>query len=307
MGTSVTETQGFEPKRQLTIRERLNTPEFAGEVARVLPKHCSSERMVRVALTALTRTPKLAECTQTSFFQCLMNLSQWGLEPDGRRAHLIPYGNVCTLIVDYKGIVELCFRSGTVKAIHADVVRQGDLFEYSCGFVTKHTPWFLRPENERPDKAGEVFAVYCVVQLKDGAAKHDVMSRDDVEAIRKRSRSGSNGPWVSDWNEMAKKTVFRRCSKWLPWSAEITEAMERDDDRVIEADVSYSANQSSARSLADLTAPSMAAATHQPEAIEATILDETEAPFDPDVGMHGEPAPKGKKPSGELFQKQPHA
>jgi recombination protein RecT len=229
MGTVVDPKQTA-PKTQLTLRSHLASPEFAAQVAKALPKHVSADRMIRVALTAITKTPKLADCTQASFFQALLNCSQWGLEPDGRRAHLIPYGNVCTLIIDYKGIVELCFRSGNVKAIHADIVRQGDLFSYSSGYVEKHTPWFLRTDSDKPSKAGEVFAAYCIVQMKDGAAKHDVMSKDEIEAIRKRSRAGTSGPWVTDWNEMAKKTVFRRCSKWLPWSAEIIDAFDREDD-----------------------------------------------------------------------------
>ncbi len=56
------------------------------------------------------------------------------------------------------------------------------------------------------------------------------MSKDEVEAIRKRSRSGSSGPWVTDWNEMAKKTVFRRHSKWLPLSPDLRDAIEKDED-----------------------------------------------------------------------------
>ena len=31
---------------------------------------------------------------------------------------------------------------------------------------------------------------------------------------------------------MAKKTVFRRASKWIPLSSELQEAMLRDDDQV---------------------------------------------------------------------------
>lgn len=147
MSTAVTEAK--KPGTQLTIREYLNSDAIHREIARVLPSHLTPDRMIRVALTALTKTPKLAQCTQASFFECLLNCSQWGLEPDGRRAHLIPYGDKCTLIVDYKGIAELCYRSGSVNAIHADVVRRGDLFEYSCGYVTKPTTMFRRVHARR--------------------------------------------------------------------------------------------------------------------------------------------------------------
>jgi recombination protein RecT len=216
---------------ELTIKQRLQSPELIAELGKAMPKHCRPERMARIAITALTRTPKLAECTQASFFECLLSLSQWGLEPDGRRAHLIPYGNKCTLIVDYKGYVELAYRSGFVKNIHADVVREGDIFEYASGRILNHVPHFLRRDEDKPAQSGKVYAAYCVVELTGETVKSEVLSFDEVEAIRKRSRAGSNGPWVTDWSEMAKKTAFRRASKWIPLSADVRDALDRDDDR----------------------------------------------------------------------------
>lgn len=226
------EQQKPAPSRQLSIKEQLQNPALLTQIQKALPSHMTAERMARVALTAMTRVPKLAECTQQSFFKCLLDLSSWGLEPDGRRAHLIPYGKECTLILDYKGIVELCFRSGYVLNIHADVVRSGDEFVYSVGKVQKHTPWAFRMDEDKPSKAGEIVAAYCIVDMKDGASKHEVMTLDEVESIRSRSKAGKSGPWVTDFSEMAKKTVFRRASKWLPLSAEMHEAFDRDFDKL---------------------------------------------------------------------------
>lgn len=227
-------------KKLPTIREYLSGDSFATEVAKVLPAVCTPQRFTRVALTTLTRTPKLAQCDQASFFRCLFDLAQWGLEPDGRRAHLIPFENrkrgvtECQLIIDYKGLVELVYRSGVVSSIHADVVRRGDVFTYNLGEISQHVPWFLRIDDDKPKAAGEVYAAYARCVLKDGATKTEVLSHDEIDGIRKRSRAGQSGPWVSDWAEMAKKTAFRRLSKWLPLSAEVRDVMDRDDD-VIDA------------------------------------------------------------------------
>lgn len=218
-------------KKAMTIRDHLNSPAFVEEIGKALPKHMKPERMARIALTAMTRTPKLAECSQQSFFRCLLDLSQWGLEPDGRRAHLIPYGSECTLIIDYKGLVELAYRSGVVKNIHADVVRQGDVFSYNLGMIERHTPWAFRYDAGKPAEAGEIVAAYCIVQLKGEATKCEVLTREEVDGIRNRSKAGRSGPWVTDYSEMAKKTAFRRVSKWLPLSAEIQDAFERDHDQ----------------------------------------------------------------------------
>lgn len=222
---------------QLSIRQHLQSDALKDQIAKALPKHCSPDRMMRVTLTALTRTPALANCDQASFFKCLLDLSAWGLEPDGRRAHLIPFENrkrgvtECQLILDYKGLIELAYRSGFVRSIHADVVYAGDLFEFSLGKVTKHTPWGFRLDDGKPDDRGNVIAAYALVELKDGASHHEVMTYEEIEGIRQRSRAGKSGPWVTDWSEMAKKTAFRRASKWIPLAAEVHEAFDADFDR----------------------------------------------------------------------------
>lgn len=213
-----------------TLKDLLSGDQFKQQVALALPKHLKAERFIRIAITALTRTPKLQECTQESFFQCLLDLSALGLEPDGRRAHLIPYGKACTLIVDYKGIVDLVRRSGEVSNIHADVVCENDAFDYqfgSGGFL-KHKPALTN--------RGKVICAYSFVRLKDGSEDFDVMAVEDIDRIKKRSRASGNGPWVTDWNEMAKKTVFRRQSKWLPFSPELREAIEKDDEPLTETE-----------------------------------------------------------------------
>ena len=216
-----------------TIRSLIEGEEFKKQVALALPKHLTPDRFVRVAINAMMRTPTLAQCDHASFFNCLLNLSALGLEPDGRRAHLIPYWNSkrnvheAQLIVDYKGLVELAMRSGKVSLIHADVVCENDLFEYDMGEIKAHKINFREPR-------GEMYAAYCIIKMKDGTVKAEVMSKDDIEGIRKRSRAGNSGPWITDYNEMSKKTVFRRASKWIELSPELRDAFEKDDDRVPE-------------------------------------------------------------------------
>lgn len=248
-------------QQDTSIKGWLQSETFIATIKNVLPSHLTPERMSRVACTALMRTPKLSKCTQASFFKCMLDLSQWGLEPDGRRAHLIPFENrkaqtiECTLIIDYKGLAELVYRSGVVSFLHADVVREGDFFVYSMGELSQHIPWFLRRDPNKPAEAGKIYAVYCKAMMKDGSAKTEVLSVDEVYSIRDNSQGwrafkkyGGQSPWnpenpVSE-QEMMKKTAFRRLSKWLPLSAEIRDAVEHDDDAI---DVEATVPQSRAR------------------------------------------------------------
>lgn len=196
--------------------------------ALVLPSCVSKERFARIALTCIRKNEKLAAALNTpqgkaSLMSAFMRCAEIGIEPDGRRAHLIPYGNEVTLIIDYKGLVEIVQRTGAITSIHADKVCDNDVFTFDRGELKAHTIDYRQPR-------GNAYAYYCLVRFKDGTEKCEVMTKEEVESIRKRSKAGNSGPWVTDFDEMAKKTVFRRCSKWLPMPTEAKDAIEADDD-----------------------------------------------------------------------------
>ena len=213
------------------IKALISGPEFKAAVASVLPRAMRPDRFVRVSLNAVMRQPKLLECSKESFFRVMLDLSAYGLEPDGRRAHLIPFTNhgkmEVQLIIDYKGLAELVRRSGDVSYIHADVVYENDEWDYAYGSGAHLTH---RPNLE--ERGEKRVAFYSFVRLKDGSEDFIVMSPAEVEKIKKRSRAAGSGPWVTDYDEMGKKTAFRRHSKWLPLSPEVREAVEADDEAI---------------------------------------------------------------------------
>jgi recombination protein RecT len=196
---------------------------FKQQVALALPRHMTPDRFARVALTAITRTPKLLDCTRESLLKCLMDCSQFGLEPDGRHAHLIPYKDQCTLIIDYKGLMALARRSGQVSVFRAELVKEHDEFDWHNGMVTHSINWRL--------DRGKTDCVYSYVKFQDGSEDWEVLTLAEVNAIRARSRAKDSGPWVTDFDEMAKKTAIRRHSKRLTLSPEFQDAIDRDDDR----------------------------------------------------------------------------
>ena len=199
----------------------LMSPQFQEQIAVACGDAIDPKHFLRVALTSVNKNPKLADCTKESVLQCCLDAASFGVETNGRDAHLIPYGNVCTLIIDYKGYVRLIMNSGLVSNIHADVVCESDEFEYNLGEVKAHRIDMRKPR-------GPMYAAYCVVTMKDGTKKAEVMSKDEIDSIRRRSRSGGSGPWVTDYNEMAKKSTVRRVQKWLLLSPELQEKLDKD-------------------------------------------------------------------------------
>ena len=207
------------------VRQLLSSDVIKNQIAKALPAICKPERFMRIAVTAITKNPKLAECTEASLISCLLDLAQLGIEADGRRAHLIPFFNKkkditeCTLIIDYKGLVELVKRAGEVVTIHADKVCKNDKFEVNLGEITKHQIDYTKDR-------GEAYAYYAYAKMKDGSLQTEVMTKAEVEKIRQASQGKNATPWTQHFEEMAKKTVFRRLSKWLLMLPEVAQKLK---------------------------------------------------------------------------------
>ena len=216
----------------VTVRDLLQKRQQ--EILSALPRHIKSDYFIRVALTSVQRTPKLLEADPISLLGALYQCAQLGLVPDPilRQAYLVPFMNnkrtpprlEVQFIPGYVGLIELVRRSGELSTIDADVVRAKDTFRFARGFnpTFEHTPF-------EGDDHGEVVKAYAWLRLKDGSHLLKVMTRREIDAIRKRSKAASNGPWVTDYDWMAKKTVLKQLCKLAPMSIEAQSAVALDD------------------------------------------------------------------------------
>lgn len=211
-------------KKMMTIHQLLLKSKQ--QMTMALPRHLSADRMLRIAMTSIRRTPKLLACNQQSLLGAVMQAAQLGLEPDGvlGMAYLVPFKDEVQLIPGYKGLIDIARRSGQLSTISARCVYAKDQFEYNYGLheELKHIP-------TRDSDPGEVVAAYAIAKLKDGGTQMEVMERWQIEEIRKRSRAAEDGPWVTDFPEMARKTAVRRLCKMLPASVELARAVALDE------------------------------------------------------------------------------
>lgn len=198
---------------------------------RVAAHHLNPGRMLQLATTLLKTTPDLAKCTPFTFLGAVMQCAQVGLEPGVLgRAYIIPFFNrkkgvmEAQFVIGYRGIIELARRSGELSSIVARPVAKEDTFEFEYGLEERlvHKPPLDRDR-------GAAYCYYGVAHFKDGGHVVHVMSRADVERYRARSRASGNGPWVTDYDPMACKTVIRRMEPYLPLTAEAHEAVMRDE------------------------------------------------------------------------------
>lgn len=228
-------------KREQTGEQQLVAlvQKMGPEIARALPKTVTPDRMARIVLTALRTVPKLAECTPASFIGCVMSAAQLGLEPNTPlgEVYLIPRKSnrnggrmECTMILGYQGKMTLARRSGLVGAIWADVVRAGDHYQVKLGL---HPDLVHEPSGDDDREQQPVVAAYACARVKgDEMPVFIAMSRAQIEAIRRRSGARDDGPWTTDYAEMAKKVAIARLYKVLPKSAEMarSEALDTADE-----------------------------------------------------------------------------
>jgi recombinational DNA repair protein RecT len=151
-----------------------------------------------------------------------------GLEPNGREAHLVPYRNkrgetICTLIVSFSGKRELVMRTDMFVDVWTTVVREKDTFNITEGYEQRieHVP-------AATTDRGKVIGCYAVAKFKSGHFRHDYIELADIERIRRKSKAADDGPWVTDFDEMCRKTALHRLCKNLPQSRELSVGLEAD-------------------------------------------------------------------------------
>lgn len=206
------------------LRENLSA--MAPELKMALPQHVTVEKFSRVAMTAIQNNPALLEGDRKSLFGAIVRLAQDGLLPDGREAALVMFGKQVQAMPMIAGVLKKIRQSGDVAKVSAQVVYEHDEFVWHLGFdedVTHNPPKLDQPR-------GKAIGAYATAVLKDGSRLLEVMSLEEIEQVRNVSRAKGNGPWVTWWGEMARKTVMRRLSKRLPMSTDLTDdPFERDD------------------------------------------------------------------------------
>lgn len=201
------------------------------QIAAALPAHLTPDRMIRLATTEFAKNPALQQCDQISMFGAIVQAAQLGLEIGVLgQCYIIPFRNNKTgkteaqFLPGYKGLISLARRSGEVTSIETHIVYEKDVFEMELGIYSKivHKPYL---DGDR----GNSRLVYGVAKFKDGGHHFEWMSIADVNKIRARSKSSSNGPWVSDYEQMVRKTLIRRMANYLPMSIELSQAIQVSD------------------------------------------------------------------------------
>lgn len=220
------ETQTIQaPTKPLDFGVKLRQESTVVEMKNALPIHkkASVDRILRIALTEFRTNSKLQACSHESIIASLTQACQLGLEVGSTsgQAYLIPFGGKCTLMLGYRGMIELAYRSGFIASIQPHTVYEKDEFSIEEGTE----PRIIHKRNL--DEAGAIKGYYVVAKLKEGGTISKYMSVKEIDKVQK-DHSKSADIWNKHREAMSLKTVMRSLFKWLPQSAEMIQAIEAE-------------------------------------------------------------------------------
>ncbi|MGW7355151.1 recombinase RecT [Streptomyces sp. NPDC054802] len=202
-----------------------------------LPRHVDKAHFISVALSVM---PNLVKCTHASVQQALLACARFGLEPDGKHAAIVPYGDTATFQPMYEGYIDLMYRSGRVDSVHFDWIHENDRWSYT---PTARPPYDFvhEPRVELSKKQrGPVILAYAYVWISGGGRSQVILlNRESAEEIRDKyskafRKAENNGKrdsaWHTDFDAMWAKSCVHRLSKRVPTSPELVELMRADSD-----------------------------------------------------------------------------
>jgi len=216
---------------QITIQKPGELMKFLerskNSITAALPKHLTADRMLRLAVTCWSTTPKLRECTPMSILSSLIVASQVGLEVGiGGQGYLVPYKSTCTFVPGWQGLVGLLNNTGRATA-WTGAVFEGDEFEFELGSAPRlrHIPGDNFGE---PSKLTWVYACGKV----NGSELPVIEAWPMTRVLKHRDKFNKVGPaHYSHGNlEMyARKVLLLQVLKYMPRSIELNNAIAAAD------------------------------------------------------------------------------
>lgn len=241
-----TETAVAAPKPKAAVK--MSVSEYikknTGAIAEALPNiGLTAEAVARTALSQIYRNPQLSKCDHVSLMRSIIEAASLGLSFALGRAYLVPFNNKikgrdgapdswrleAQFMPGYQGLVDLVRRSASVKTVIADAVYEGDKFGFRRGL---ETDFFEHEPLTEPNDA-KLTHTYCLIRFNDGGYQIVVLTKQQIDKVRARSKSKDNGPWVTDYARMAIKTAVKLCTKLCPASIELSRAIELDNSAEI--------------------------------------------------------------------------
>ncbi|MGE0799915.1 MAG: recombinase RecT [Lautropia sp.] len=197
-------------------------------------------------ISASDYATKLAIARPLSVKDAIFNVSAIGisLNPARKQAYLVPRDGMIKLDISYMGLIDIAVGSGAIQWAQARVFRRGETFElfgYDRAPIHRFEPFAELPDGQEEPP---VIGAYVVAKTAGGDYLTETMKIREIHKIRDRSKAWQaylkdkkTCPWVTDPEEMDKKTVIKRAYKTWPRNERVAKAIHHlnvDNDEGID-------------------------------------------------------------------------
>lgn len=161
---------------------------------------------------------KLQRCDANSTIYACLKATALNLPLDKNLgfSYVIPYKDVATFQIGYKGYIQMAIRTGQYRTINVTDIREGELVETDLLSGDME----LKRAEHRESKPVIGYAAY--IELTNGFKKSLYMTKEEVFNHGKKYSKSFGGLWYTDFDSMAKKTVLKMLlSKYSPLSVEM--------------------------------------------------------------------------------------
>ncbi|MGL4755955.1 MAG: recombinase RecT [Aeromonadaceae bacterium] len=164
---------------------------------------------------------KVAMANMSSAQNAIVNVAAIGitLNPAAKLAYLVPRDGMVCLDISYMGLLHLAQVSGAIQWGQCKLVHANDTYENNV---------LDRPPTHRYNAFGErgdVVGGYCTVKTAQGDYLTEEMRLAEIKMVEATSKA-KNGPWQKWWDEMARKTIVKRASKYWPRCERLDHAID---------------------------------------------------------------------------------
>lgn len=178
-----------------------------------LPANYNPSNALQIAFLKLQdmqvrNQPLLEVVTMKSVYESLLNMTLQGLSPAKNQCYFIPYGQELQMQRSYFGTQAALKRLNGVKDIWAEVIREGEPFEFKNDMgrkrLIKHEQTFATLDNE-------IVGAYAVIDTEEDGQILDIMTKKQIDNSWSQAKTTNVHRKFPE--EMAKRTVINRAAK----------------------------------------------------------------------------------------------
>ena len=209
-----------------SFSQLVNTKEVLASIQNTMTAKQAADFKTAI-ITLYNTADSLRRCSPTGIIQAGLNSVKYNFPLDNNLGfcYVVPYKGYAQFQIGWRGYVQLAQRTGQYLCINVTEVKEGEYLGFD---IASGRPRLGEPAENREALPDIGYLAYF--KLLNGAEYYYYQTRQQIETFKNRYSPAANcGPWVSNFSEMAKKTVLKHLLKnFGPLTSEVASALKAD-------------------------------------------------------------------------------